>query len=316
MGTFSGLGESYYIVGATRALAGDITCSQLHYHPLDPTPAEVTAGFLDADDFEFIELMNISGHAINIEGLHFTTAVSYTVPIGPLAQMAAGERVLIAKSTAAFLMRYGAPVGARLLGQYTGNFNNRVDQVVLAAANGSVIFDFYYAEGNGWPVEPDGDGPSLILRAPTSNPNLGDRLNWRPSTVLNGLPNSTDALTYTVWKATNTVPDDTTDTDHDGLLPIVEYALGADPSAPSLAALPTFEKQPDGQIKVQFSRALTADDVKWELQEANDLGVWTPAFRTVDARTFTADKENLTLLVPPTNINPQRRFLRVKFTGP
>ena len=32
--------------------------SELHYHPVDPSEEEIAAKFLDADEFEFIELYN------------------------------------------------------------------------------------------------------------------------------------------------------------------------------------------------------------------------------------------------------------------
>ena len=35
--------------------------TEMHYHPIDPTAAEIDAMYVDVDLFEFIALRNISG---------------------------------------------------------------------------------------------------------------------------------------------------------------------------------------------------------------------------------------------------------------
>lgn len=65
--------------------------TELMYNPADPSPAEVAAGFVDNDDFEFIELRNISGSPVDLTGVRFTNGIDYTLPSTTLA---AGERMV------------------------------------------------------------------------------------------------------------------------------------------------------------------------------------------------------------------------------
>ena len=316
MATWSGLGETYYIVGAARPVPGNLTISQLHYHPADPSPAEITAGFTDADQFEFIELQNISGHRLNLEGCRFTAGVDFTMPIGNLTELAAGDRVLILKNTAAFSQRYGASFAAMAIGEFSGNdnLNNAGETLTLTAPDGlTTLLTCTYDDAAPWPTEADGLGPCLVLRAPFSNPPLSDPLSWRPSTDIGGAPVVGDGLHYAQWKSTNTIPSDTADDDHDGVLPLVEYALGSNPAVPSQTALPAFSTETDGTLTIQFSRALTADDVRWEVQTCDDLGAWTPTPFSITTRAFTATTEDLTLSLPASTGN--RRFVRLNFTS-
>lgn len=314
MSTWSGLGEGYYIAGAVRPAAGDLTISQLHYHPADPSPAEITAGFTYADDFEWIEIMNISGHPLNLEGCRFISGVDFTVPPVPAAEMPLGSRILVVKNAAAFSLRYGPSAAALIVGTFAGNdnLNNAGEVITLTLSDGvTQLLTCAYDDVLPWPVEADGAGPCLVLRAPATNPNLSDAYNWRISTTAGVLPVSGDALRYSAWKSANGVPDDSTDADNDGLLPLVEYALGANPGEPALSVLPSFVTQPDGSVSIQFSRALNADDVRWLVESCDDLGGWTAVPAVIQYRAFTATSEDLTVSVPASA--DRRRFLRMRF---
>ena len=58
--TWSPLTEATFVMDAARAGPSNLVVSEFHYHPPDPTPEEAARGFNDGNDFEFIELMNIS----------------------------------------------------------------------------------------------------------------------------------------------------------------------------------------------------------------------------------------------------------------
>jgi len=71
---------------------------------------------------------------------------------------------------------------------------------------------------------------------------------------------------------------------------------------------------PDGSLTVTFTRALTADDATWEIQECRDLTAWTPAIAaTLLSRTATATNETYQFLLPPLPAAPSR-FVRLKAT--
>ncbi len=317
MSTWSALGEAYYIADALRPVAGDLTISQLHYHPADPSPAEITAGFTDSDNFEFFQLLNISSHRVNLEGCRFTAGIDFAVPIGPRTELAPGEAILVVKNLAAFSFRYpGLANSSRVLGEFAGNdnLNNAGETITLTASDGlTTLLTCAYQDAAPWPLDADGLGACLVLRAPFSNPDLSSPYSWRPSLTAGGIPSDRDGQSYSQWKFLNFVPDNTTDADSDGLDPIVEYALGGDPVVASQSLLPAYATQPDGSLQVTFSRPLSADDVRWEVQSCDDLGAWSPAPATITARTFTATAENITLSLPASVA--VRRYVRMKFTS-
>lgn len=108
-------GEWSAIDEATFTVPGRPTLriTEIMYHPTPPSAAEVDAGFTDQDDFEFLELHNRSGDAIDLEGMPFTKGVTFTFPAHSLA---AGVRVLLVSNPGAFAMRYGG--AATVLGTY------------------------------------------------------------------------------------------------------------------------------------------------------------------------------------------------------
>ncbi|MCA9171387.1 MAG: CotH kinase family protein, partial [Planctomycetales bacterium] len=75
--------------------------SELNYHPADPTAAEEAAGFTDADDFEYIELVNVSDQTIDLAGVAFAETVSdfdrqginFEFDSGSVTKLAPGARV-------------------------------------------------------------------------------------------------------------------------------------------------------------------------------------------------------------------------------
>ena len=171
------------------AAAGNLVISELMYHPSDPTPGEVSAGFTDADDFEFIELLNIGANPVDMKDAAFTLGIAYTFPTATLAP---GARLLLVRNAAAFAQRYGA--GPAVFGTFTGGLNNAGERLLLLDRGGVPILDFTYGDGSPWPAEADGAGFSLTLLNPTANPDAGTASNWRVSTSPAGSPGAGDAL--------------------------------------------------------------------------------------------------------------------------
>jgi hypothetical protein len=317
MSAWSGLGEAYYIAGATRPLPGQVTVSFLQYHPADPTAAEVAAGFTDSDQFEYIVLRNISQQRINLQGCRFTEGVDFTFPSTGPVEIAPGEFCIVVKNLAAYAMRYGATnASAFVAGEFNGNdnLNNAGETITLKAADGvTTLLSFTYDDEPFWPVEADGTGGALALSAPSSNPDLSDPLNWRPG----GNDPLSLGLSYAAWKTAHNVTSDSIDTDGDGLPPIFEYAFGSDPAVRSAeASLPALAVQPDGSILVSYKRSLLTKDLSLTLQFSDNLSTWSsagiaPVSRTINNGTST---DELTLSVPPPPAGTSHRFIRLVTT--
>ncbi len=317
MSPWSGLGESYYIAGATRAAAGQLTVATLHYHPGDPSAAEIAAGFTDADQFEYIELMNISSGRINLQGCRFSEGFDFTFPASLSSEIAPGETVLVVKNLAAFTLRHGTTAAARVAGEFNGNdnLNNAGEAVTLLASDGvTPLVSFLYDDETPWPAEADGTGPALVLIAPRTNPDLSDPYSWRLSAAPGGAPVTGDRQTYAAWKASAGVNGETEDTDGDGLVPLLEYALGGETTKSSANLLPSVSVDATGAMRVQFTRSLTAGDVAYAVQVSDTLAGWTAIPATVLTRSFGPGTETLTLSVPPPAPGTGHRFVRVLFS--
>ena len=245
------------------AVAGNLVISELHYDPKAPTAAEASAGITDGDDFEFVEVRNISATAtLNLSGVHFTAGITYTFPATTLAP---GATLVAPRRASAFALRHSGVPTAPEYYQASGNvFSNNGEAVVLADATGAEIVRFTYGIALPWPATPHGSGPSLVLIAPKTNPDPANPLHWRASAADDGNPGASDALTLPA----NLLGDD----DGDGINNLTEHALGA-------GAFPSIGRETVlGAAYVTFTleRAALAD-VSWDLESSATLAGWVPA---------------------------------------
>ena len=178
-GQWTALTEATFVVGQPR-----LVLSELHYHPADPSAAEVTAGFTSENAFEFIELRNNGTATFDLSGLRFTMGIEFNFATSSIPRLAAGDYLLLVKNRAAFEMRYGA--GRPIAGEYGGRLDNAGERILLLDAQDQPVLDFTYGTLPPWPNSPDGSGPSLEVRDPEGN--LSDPANWRPSTSTSGSP--------------------------------------------------------------------------------------------------------------------------------
>ena len=132
---------------------------------------------------EYLEIINISpADTIELTGVKFTAGIAFEFPVG--AALPPGGRMLIVEDLAAFEATYGA--GHPVVGQYAGKLDNGGEQLVLVAADGSIIRDFAYGDDGAWPRSADGQGDSLVLIAPEAEPTMLTRSAGAPASVLGG----------------------------------------------------------------------------------------------------------------------------------
>ena len=166
--------------------------SELHYNPGIPSAAEVAAGFDDKDRFEFIELVNVSDHTIDLTGarLERTTVdgnqrgVDFDFSTGGVAKLTPGERVLVVNDLAAFQLRYG--LGLPIAGQWLGGLSNNSETVTLSAAGATLSFTYF----DDWYGTTDGQGYSLeVGNEGYADPTvLSTSAGWRASFESGGSP--------------------------------------------------------------------------------------------------------------------------------
>lgn len=267
-------GETITIInnGTTEpAASANLAVSELMYHPADPTPAEISAGFIDAELFEFIELTNIGSLNVDLSGVRFTEGIVFDLPDLTIAP---GERVVIARDRAAFLSRHPGAAAFLLDGEYygpgnTNKLSNGGEELAISSSLGSDIRRFTYDNNLPWATAPDGSGASLVLIAPESNPDHGLAMSWRSSPHSGGNPGSSESLTFTGN------PDE--DLDGDGLSAFFEHALGTSDSDPKDAYGNIFLLPSPGGNTVEFTfvKALAADDVVYTIQTTSNLVTWS-----------------------------------------
>lgn len=262
------------------ANATNTAIRELHYHPADPSAAEIAAGFTDADLFEFIEITNLSNTEVDLSGSAFTDGVAFTFPQGTL--LAPGGSVLITSNQPAFEFRYGAG-GFVIAGQYTGQLSNGGEQIRYVGADTNVIAEFSYGDENPWPGSADGDGYSLVFSG--GDPALP--LNWRTSSSIGGNPGADDGQPF------NGTPDQ-----------LLDYALVGEPIATINGAT----------LEMSFLQNLSADDVIVIAEYSTNLSVWTPLTSgDLVSRTNQGDGTTMiTYLTPLSPVTEERQFVRVK----
>jgi hypothetical protein len=283
---------------ASAPIPGDLSThlviSEIMYNP--PAP--------QGSDAEFIELLNTHPTApLDLTGVSFTSGISFSFPPG--ASLAPGTRLVLAANPAVFSATYGPTIP--VAGQFSGNLSNNGERITLSLGASTPLRDFTFGTSSPWPSSPDNNGDSLVLIAPQSNPDHANPLNWRASSPPN--PGSSVSASFAAWQSTNLQPDPAADSDGDGLNAFAEYALGTLPNSPSLTDLPTLTFNPDRSLTFSFSRLVTADDVAWRIEESPDALTWAPASPTLIDRQFSADRESLSFLLPPTTA--PRRFIRL-----
>ena len=153
--------------------------------------------------------------------------------------------------------------------------------------------DFSYGDSSPWPKAADGQGYTLVLIRPETNPDHGVATNWRASGGLNGTPGGSDGESFAAWAArTGQIADPALDADRNGLAAMVEYGLGLTPSAAGAAGVVTARLEPvsvngvtDSYLVMRVRWSRVADDVVVQPEFSTALGGWQALVHETEPRT-------------------------------
>jgi hypothetical protein len=176
---WSALHEATFVVGTP-----ELVISELHYHPGNPSAAELAAGFGDENAFEFLELSNPGTATFDLQGVRLVDGINFNFTTSAITHLAPGARLLVVQNRAAFEQRYG--LGLPIAGEYTGRLSNAGERVALVDAADNIIFEVTYLTVAPWPELADGGGPSLELFNLTGERSAADH--WRASPIPGGSP--------------------------------------------------------------------------------------------------------------------------------
>ncbi|MCZ6794716.1 MAG: lamin tail domain-containing protein [Planctomycetota bacterium] len=142
------------------------------------------------EDYEFIELQNVSGETLDLRDVSFRTGIRFAFRGSDVESLGPGEYVVVVKSLAVFSTRYDASE-LEIAGEYAGNLSNAGERIELAFGAGVAILDFAYDDA--WEQFTDGTGPSLVIRdAGSPRESWGLQGSWRASLRPLGSPGSED----------------------------------------------------------------------------------------------------------------------------
>lgn len=274
-GSWSPITQALFVVDASAANAANLVVSEINYEPLGPTAAEAGAGFSSGNQFEFIELLNVSEKNVDLNGViisdavdfNFTSANPNTLTVPP------GGRVVIVGNQAAFLFRYGNNPLVKIAGVFAGNLSNAGEQLTIRAADNSLISQFTWGTAEPWPVEANGPGYTLVFNKPAANPTYTDGANWRSSAATGGKPGVSDSTPFS-GSADG-------DTDHDGHSDFLEYATGSNPSDSASLYKPSIDMASytvgavaANYLRFQYRRNLNADGCNYSVLLSDDAVTW------------------------------------------
>jgi hypothetical protein len=211
-GNYNFVSMDYNTPGALNAppKVGPIVINEIMYNPDWPD-----GGLYNNDDYEYIELHNITGSPVTLydsvedEPWKFTDGIEFTFSDSPNeVVIPAGKYLLVVKNPAAFAWRYpSVPLPPeRILGPYDGRLRNSGERVGLSKP-GDVDTEgvrYYirvdrvnYSDGwhpedcpggvDLWPREADGGGESLSRKVSTDYGN--DVINWEAAVPSPGVIN-------------------------------------------------------------------------------------------------------------------------------
>jgi hypothetical protein len=146
---------------------------------------------IDDEDMEFIELLNTGSQTVSLEGISISEFASEPYTFGSGVSLAAGERIIVARSPAVFQSVYGAGIRVAPVGYGNANLSNGGERIALLGPLGETLQDFVFNNSAPWPAAADGDGPSLEIIDPLGDPS--NPSNWRASATIGGSPGTSGA---------------------------------------------------------------------------------------------------------------------------
>lgn len=314
--------DSFSYAGSPTPNQQALRITEVNYHPADPTGGELAAlpGVLDTD-FEFVELKNISGAAIELEGSSFTDGIEFTFD-EPLS-LESGERIILAKNPAAFAVRYPG-VAVPVVGPFVRLLDNDGETLRLVDGMGENILVFTYNDR--WYPPSDGEGFSLVIRDDeTPYHALSNPAMWGVSEAPGGSPGMGDLswqVHFNAWQEEHFSEEDwfadgrlDADPDQDGRLNWEEYAFATDPLVADSAVVlgKPVESEGGPHLGVEVTRVTNGADLIWSLQTSATLRSWQLQNSVVESTTRHADgSENAVIRDESPMGTENRKFIRLR----
>ena len=275
-----------FVVGepSIQPFLDQLVISQIMYHPLPPTAAELAAlPSVEEGDFEWIEIMNIGTTTLDLTDVRFTKGIDFDFVTGSKGTIAPGERLVVVADVAAFNLRYGyASTPDFVVGEFTRKLSNGGELVKLSFGAGTPIREVIYGDSFPWPTGADGLGPALVLAGGYGQV----ATEWRPSVADNGAPGTGDGLAFTGTLA--------------------DYALLGDLEF----SIVDVAGSPFGELT--FLRRFNADEAVIEVETAETLADWSAAQVIRISETYGPGEASTVRYRTLLPLGPDGQFFRLK----
>jgi len=220
---------------------------------------------------------------------------------------------------AAFAMRYAPGAGVKNAGVFNGNLGNGGEHLVIQGTAG-IIKDFTYDDDAPWPLEADGDGYSLVLNHPASNPNHNLPQSWRSSFEANGTPGAVAGPGGPTGSAAEALADT-----GDGKSDLLEFATGTLgmngasqhwPATGMMSLTVPPATTPSAYFTFEYTRSRSADGFTFEPEVSTSLAEWQPLSSLFTMATQSNNPDGTATILwrstGPASTLPSRLFLHVR----
>ncbi|MBI1839549.1 MAG: lamin tail domain-containing protein [Verrucomicrobia bacterium] len=165
---------------ATFTASAPLRLTEIMYHP----PGEIG---VNGDEYQFLEIKNVSAVPFNLSGLSFTSGIKFSFPNN--AFLAPGRFFVLAANPARFAQRYP---GVTVNGAFGGKLSHHGETLTLTRALGGDLLSVTYGDSAPWPATADGLGFSLVPINPAAHQDPDDAARWRASAQALGSPGAED----------------------------------------------------------------------------------------------------------------------------
>ena len=152
--------------------------TEIHYHPKADNNG-------NDNNYEFIELKNTGETTLDLSGVRIDFGIRYIFPNQTFLEP--GKFIVLASNASGFYSRYKRSA----FGEYHGQLGNAGDTIVIKRYS-KVFSEIRYSDSSPWPVEGDGDGPSIVPVEISPEGDQDDAGQWRASLFVNGSPGRDD----------------------------------------------------------------------------------------------------------------------------